>query len=140
MFSQDIVNSPWHYYVYKHRQELLTTGDWDGKHYLYRASRASDAWKDAEYCSEKAYEWAHGRKRPYVKDGRIMCFTRDWANALSSDKADHVNPMRHEWKAYRRPRVLTVAMGAHPRLGAGSPLFELDEPILQHILLQLWRS
>ncbi len=140
MFSQELVNSPWHYYVYKHRQELLTTGDWDGKHYLYRASRASDAWKDAEEWSKEAYRWAHGRKRLNVKDSRIVCYTRDWANAWSSNKADHVNSEHQEWRAYRRPRVLAVAMGAHPRLGAGSPLLELGKPVLQQILLQLWRS
>lgn len=140
MFSQELVTSPWHYYVYKHRQELFTTGDWDGKHYLYYRSRPSGAWMDAESWSEQAYRWAHGRKRPYVKDGRIMCFTRDWSNALSSNKADHVNHVHLEWKAYRQPRVLAVAMGAHSRLGAGSPLFALDEPILQQILLQLWRT
>ena len=86
MFDLEYTASPWHYHVYRHRQDLFTTGQWKGKNYIYHLSHPSDEWHHACYWSNKAYVWLQGRWRPYEECGRIMiimehdCWDDDCAN------------------------------------------------------------
>ncbi len=138
MFHLELLTSPWHYYEYKHYQELYTTGDWDGKHLKYRASRPSSAWIKATDWSAWAYEWAWGHPIPYVDDGRLLVFCCDWSNAFSDDPADHENPLRSR-KRHCQTLAFAASMGSHPRLGAGSHLNALDDLTLKMILLRVMR-